>query len=151
MLVENPKWDTILERIQDDAIPDTAICTDGFWAKVLVTNEKWGIILKRIKDDRLPDRAINAGGFWSKVLIMDKQWITLLMRIQDAAIPDVAMERNGLWSRILVPSSPVATGTPYSSTLSIRGYRLVFLVVLFGLIVQKTRLIFLNLQNVKIK
>ena len=105
MLVENLKWDIILERIQDDAIPDTAICTNGFWAKVIVPNEKWDRILKRIKDDRIPDRAIKAGGFWSKILIVDIQWNTLLMRIQDAAIPDVAMERNGFWSRILVPSS----------------------------------------------
>jgi hypothetical protein len=49
VLVTDKEWDTVLKRIQDDAIPERAMAmsTGGFWAQVLVTNKEWDTVLKR--------------------------------------------------------------------------------------------------------
>ncbi len=53
----------MLKRIQDDAIPERAMSTGGFWGKVLVTNKEWNTVLKRIQDDAIPERAMSTDGF----------------------------------------------------------------------------------------
>jgi hypothetical protein len=55
ILVSKEKWDTILDRIQYDNIPEKAIKTGGFWSKIFVSKEKWDIILDRIQNDNIPE------------------------------------------------------------------------------------------------
>jgi hypothetical protein len=103
ILVPDDKWKTILKRIRIAEIPDRAMNTDGFWAKISVPDDKWKTILKRVRIAEIPDRAMNTGGFWAKISVPDDKWKTILKRIRIAEIPDGAMNTNGFWAKISVP------------------------------------------------